>query len=188
MKRYKKFFFIFIIFLFISSIFIYNYFSPKKLNTIEENTVNKLLEMNSTYPWHFEYILIKSNFGSLKLLVGIHPIYVNASKLAQGVPHLFKIIIGKISENITIPIITGFTIEIIDLICFDKYFTIFNIGDYWWNMGDHIIINMHLVKYQIPPKNYVLTITLRFRIYALMFVGYFPLQTVEYKINLRVVQ
>ncbi|GEM_PF-1940959 len=163
-----------------------NIYAPKSLGIIKKDTIEKLLNMNSSYPWHFEYKIIKTYVGSLKLIWGIHPGYINASRLVQGSPYLYTIVIGKVFENISLPIVTGFTIEVVDVVCSDRYFSIGYPTDYWWNIGDHILMKILLVKCGNPPEGYILTIRVRFKVYALMFAGYFPVQVIEHEIRLKV--
>ncbi|MCS7385158.1 MAG: hypothetical protein NDF55_00265 [archaeon GB-1867-005] len=156
------------------------------MNVMGKDTFNKLTEMDSFYPWYFEYKTINTYAGSLRLILGIHPGYINASKLVQGSLYLYTIVLGKVSENISLPIVTGFTIEIIDVTCNDVYFIIECPTNYWWNMDDHILLKIYLIKSENPPKEHILPITIKFKIYALMPIGYLPIQTIQHTIHLKI--
>ncbi|MCS7365825.1 MAG: hypothetical protein NDF54_10345 [archaeon GB-1867-035] len=186
MRKYVRFSLYFLIFSLMVFLFLWGYYSPRSLNAMGEDTFDRLLEIDSFYPWYFEYRTFETYAGSLKLVLGVHPGYINSSKLVQGSPYLCTLVIGKVSENISLPIVTSFTIKIIGITCNDRYFSIGYPSDYWWNMGDHILLRIYLTKCGVPPENYTLPLTIKFEVYALLPLGYLPIGTIEHEIYLKV--
>ena len=174
---------LFLLIVLVISLVVWELLSPESLRLLEEERYE---EMKVSGDWLMDYETIETNYGSLRILIAILPAEV-PGWLTRGSPMLTKILIGKLLENITNPLITGFTITILGVKEESQYFELLKFSyEWWWNMGDHIVAISSLVKDSEPPLNSTLTIEVTYKLYALMPIGYIPLQELIHQFVLTV--
>jgi len=178
-----------IVLVLVISLVVWGLLSPKSLQLLGEERYEEM-KARERPPWLMYYETIETNYGSLKILIAIYS-YTEVPgffQKHQGSPILTQILIGKLSENITNPLITGFTITIDRSISSVKEKSQYFESDLprWWNMGDHIIVKFNLVETSEPPLNSTLTLEVTYKLYALMPIGYIPLQELIHQFVLTV--
>lgn len=198
MKAWTKALSIFLVIVIIGvSLGVWEIRSPKGIQPVEEETY-EYIEGRTNPPFLVEYKTIDTRYGSLKLLLAMLSYTQLPGKiqrnynLGQTEPDASstfhdRLRIGKVSENITNPLVTGFTLKIVDVKLETQLdFTLRPMvkNETWWNMGDHIEAILFVTMNSEPSLNETMTYEVTYKLYALMPIGYIPLQTLTHKITL----
>ncbi|MCS7364574.1 MAG: hypothetical protein NDF54_03960 [archaeon GB-1867-035] len=168
---------IFVIILLIFLMSLWHYTSPRPLSLLSEKTLYIISwERNvANEPWLIENRTINTIFGSVEILIGIVPDYWHEELLSEEFWG-FDILIGKLREEIANPLIRGFTIKVLSLeIGENDYFVLHQYGSRYGNDG--VTTRFFLRVVSQPPLNVTIPIKITYQLYALLPLGFIPLQS-----------